>query len=248
MLEAGQFNRRVTIQTPAPASDGAGGQVATWAGVCASGTLTLVANPAAGKTVTVGATVYTLRTALTAPAVPYEVLRGGSAAETRDHLVSAILATAADAGVTYGAGTVAHTQVTAEDAGSLRVMRVVAKVAGTAGNAIATTSNDAGAVWGAATLSGGVAATHTEVVADLATTGPQAWARVEPLRGNQLLAAQQIHADTRWRVTMRYRTGLSAGMRLAYPEGTGVRVLQVVAVLPDPPRGVVVCDCREVEP
>jgi hypothetical protein len=94
-----------------------------------------------GETVTIGTTVYTLKTALSAdPAVPYEVLLGANTGETATNLVAAITYDAGlgtNEGVLYGTGTEAHPDVTAEVTDSDDVT-ITASVKGTAGNAIAT--------------------------------------------------------------------------------------------------------------
>lgn len=125
------------------------------AAVKATGTLTSDATaPSDDDTVTIGSTVYTFKTALTDPAVPYEVLIGASAAASLDNLKSAINATAG-AGTTYGTGTVAHPSVAATT-NTDTTQVVEALTAGTAGNAIATTEASTHLSWGAATLAGGL--------------------------------------------------------------------------------------------
>ena len=93
------------------------GEVYTYrTNIRATATLTSDATaPSDDDTVTIGDTVYTFKTALTTDpaAVPYEVLIGISAAVALDNLKSAINGTSG-AGTTYGTGTAAHTQVTAE--------------------------------------------------------------------------------------------------------------------------------------
>jgi hypothetical protein len=103
--------------------------------------------------VTIGARVYAWVAALSSPAVANEVLIGGSASASIDNLIAAVNG-AAGAGTTYSTGTVAHADVTAS-AGTGDTMDVVADVAGSAGNAIATTETMAAGSWGAATLTGG---------------------------------------------------------------------------------------------
>ena len=53
------------------------------------------------------------------------------------------------------------------------------------------------------------------------------WARIEPLSGRERLAAQQIEDTVTHRVTIRYRSGVSAQQRIAF----GVRVFNIRAVL-----------------
>ena len=59
--------------------------------------------------------------------------------------------------------------------------------------------------------------------ADTATV----WARIEPLSGRERLAAQRIEDTVTHRVTIRYRSGVSARQRIAF----GVRVFNIRAVL-----------------
>lgn len=42
------------------------------------------------------------------------------------------------------------------------------------------------------------------------------WARVEPVRGGEQLAAMRLEASQEYRVTIRQRTGVTAGMRLVW--------------------------------
>lgn len=126
------------------------------ADVKAAGTITSDATaPSDGDTVVIGDITYTFKTALTTdPAtVPYEVLIGISAAVALDNLKSAINATAG-AGTVYGEGTEVHPEVTATT--NTNTTQVVeALVAGTPGNAIATTETSSHLSWGATTLVAG---------------------------------------------------------------------------------------------
>jgi hypothetical protein len=123
-------------------------------GVSASGTLTFSNTGTNDDTITIGARVYTLKTALSSgPTVANEVLIGVSAAATRNNLVAAINGAAGE-GTTYSVGTLAHALVTAA-ASSTAAIIVTAISHGTAGNSLATTDTSSHAAWGAATLSGG---------------------------------------------------------------------------------------------
>lgn len=115
----------------------------------ATGALSFNGNAVDGETITIGATVYRYVTAL---AQAYDVLIGGTASQTIQNHIAAVNASAG-AGTIYGNGTVQHPDVTASD--SPGKMNATAKVAGAAGNAIATTSTSVNATWGAATLQGG---------------------------------------------------------------------------------------------
>lgn len=84
-----------------------------------------------------------------------EVLIGDTVSGTIQNLIDAIMALGS-AGVDYGAGTTAHSTVTA-DQPSASQMRAIAKTAGTAGNAKAVSKSCANASWDHATLTGGAA-------------------------------------------------------------------------------------------
>jgi hypothetical protein len=117
----------------------------------ASNILTLNAQPAANDTVTVGGTTYTFKSALTAA---NQVLVDTTLQQTLQNLFNAINA-GPGSGTKYGAGTVANANVNAEQlpAGQIEVF---ANTAGTAGNAItSTTSLTHGGGWATATLTGG---------------------------------------------------------------------------------------------
>jgi len=132
-------------------------------GVHATGVLTSSAAPADTNTVTIGATVYTFKTALSAgPAVAYEVLIGVSEATSLNNLAAAINA-GAGVGTTYSTGTLVHPTVTAVSNG-VHTVTVTAKTGGTAGNSIATTETHANATWGAVTLANGAAPADTVAV------------------------------------------------------------------------------------
>ncbi len=126
---------------------------ATFAGPAehASGTFTLTALGSDAETVTVDTEVYTLKTALTPTAG--EVLIGADADGTADNLAAAINKTAGG-DTTYADATVRHPSVVATRDGT-GIVVVTAKIAGEAGNAIASTETSAVGSWGAATLAGG---------------------------------------------------------------------------------------------
>jgi SPP1 family predicted phage head-tail adaptor len=42
------------------------------------------------------------------------------------------------------------------------------------------------------------------------------WEAVEPIRGREFFAAQQVNSEVTHRVTIRYRTGVTAKMRLVF--------------------------------
>jgi hypothetical protein len=120
----------------------------------AQGTLTLADNVTADDEVTIGSITYKF---VAEPAAAYDVAIADTASDTIDNLIAAITA-GEGVGTAYGAGTVAHPDVTAA-AGDNDTMTVTALVKGAAGNAIGTTDpTDDGDVisFGAAALAGGI--------------------------------------------------------------------------------------------
>jgi len=120
----------------------------------AQGTLTLADNVTADDEVTIGSITYKF---VAEPAAAYDVAIADTASDTIDNLIAAITAREG-VGTAYGAGTVAHPDVTAA-AGDNDTMTVTALVNGAAGNAIGTTDpTDDGDVisFGAAALAGGI--------------------------------------------------------------------------------------------
>lgn len=139
--------------TGAASLDVTGGRVALNIGtglVAADGTFTLTNNVAGDETVTIGSRTYTFKAA---PADANEVDIGVDASGSLDNLIAAING-GAGSGTAYGAGTVPHADVTAA-AGTGDTMDVTAKVAGTVGNAIATTTTAADGTWGNTHLESG---------------------------------------------------------------------------------------------
>jgi len=116
----------------------------------ATGLLTITTQPADADTVTINGKVYTFQTSLTN--VDGHVLRGADAAASRDNLIAAINL-GAGSGTTYAAATTLNADVRAVAASAN--VSVIAKVSGTAGNAITTTASSTHVAWGGATLSGG---------------------------------------------------------------------------------------------
>ena len=119
-------------------------------GVRAYGVLTSTAAPADTNTVTIGTTVYTFKTALTASTTAFEVLIGTDEAASLDNLAAAInLGTGS--GTLYGSLTTVHPEVTAVSDG-VHTVTVTSKLNSTAHDALDTTETHASATWGAATL------------------------------------------------------------------------------------------------
>jgi hypothetical protein len=106
--------------------------------------------------------IYTYRYTLTGAA--WEVKLGATMAESIANAIKAVTGTGT-AGVHYGPGTVAHADVDAVLGTAANSILFTAKVAGTAGNAIATTvANTASMAFGAGTLTGGVATASARLV------------------------------------------------------------------------------------
>ena len=121
-------------------------------GANASNVLSAIANPTATKAVTIGTQTYTFVAALTGAA--NEVLVGGSTSATLSNLAAAVNASAG-AGVAYGVGTTANTAATAGAGAS--TVTFTAKVSGTGGNTIVTTTTDANMGFSnGGTMTGGV--------------------------------------------------------------------------------------------
>lgn len=119
------------------------------AAVKAAGSVVFAGQPSDTETVTIGSITYTFVSAL---AVANDVLIGADAAATRNNLVAAING-AAGVGVTYGTGTVANADVTAQASGADAALAAAA--AGPDGNDLAiseaatnvTVTGFAGGAW-----------------------------------------------------------------------------------------------------
>lgn len=119
--------------------------------VAATGTLTAAGVFTDTQTVVVGGKTYTTQTALTN--VDGNVLIGASAAITLQNLKDAINLTGTP-GTQYAAAMTKNTQVKATSVTATTLV-VKAKIAGTAGNAIASTETQTNASWGGAVLASG---------------------------------------------------------------------------------------------
>lgn len=115
----------------------------------ATGALSFNGNVVLDDQIVIGDRSYFMVEVLVAP---YDVLIGATASITIQNLIAAITAGAGE-GTVYGTGTAEHPDVTASSRPG--IMDATAKVAGAAGNSIATTSTSVNATWGAATLQGG---------------------------------------------------------------------------------------------
>ena len=142
----------------------------SWAQIAATGSLVASCAGANNDTIVVGSKTYTLKTTLTGAA--NEVLIGAAASNTAFNLVSAINGSAG-AGIIYGTGTVASTQVTAVLNGTIIILTAI--TAGSGGNSIATTTSSLCFAFTASTLTGGgtastLAGGGNNTTVDLGTT------------------------------------------------------------------------------
>jgi len=64
---------------------------------------------------------------------------------------------------------------------------------------------------------------ETEQWVDVATV----WAAVEPIKGREFFAAQKENAETTARISIRYRTGILADMRILY----GNKIFEINAII-----------------
>lgn len=125
-------------------------------GTVATGVLTAAANPAAGGKVRIGPYVYTIVTALTNAAAPFEVLRGAAATNTLDNLIAAINS-GAGAGTLYGYNTIKNPDASAA-AGAGDTIDLASRYSGVEANYIVTLEDSASLSFGAGTLTGGTGA------------------------------------------------------------------------------------------
>jgi len=123
-------------------------------GAAATGGLTYVDahNPANNDTATIAGTAYKFVTTLSGAA--NEVLIGSTTAQSVANLAAAVNATSGGAGIVYGAGTVANSNVYASSASD--VITVTANLNGTAGNSFSLAATTTG-VTGSGNLTGGTA-------------------------------------------------------------------------------------------
>src|SRR5437868_604200 len=129
---------------------GAISSLAIGLGANSNNVLSAIAQPTAGKTVVVGTQTYTFAAAAGAANT---IAIGATTADTLANLAAAING-GPGAGVAYGTGTVANVDVTA--LATTSTVTLTAKVAGVAGNAIVTATNDAAlGLANAGTLAGG---------------------------------------------------------------------------------------------
>lgn len=163
----------------------------------ATGTLTLTGQPSDTETFVVGATTYTMNTALTDTA--NNILIGASATATCNNIVAAINA-AAGAGTAYGTGTTANAGASAVRASDTVVFTAKAAYEGPLGATIVTTDTLTNASFGAATLTGAgsttVAAPSSVTLATLGMPIPfccnQATVLVRSVLGSGTMTASPV--------------------------------------------------------
>lgn len=136
-----------TINPPGPIDD----RFLEAALLSSQGILTLTANPLNTETVTLGATTYTFKNAIS---VANDVLIGTDGEATLSNLAAAINQ-GPGSGTLYGAGTVQNASAFAELGPTNAQLTAIAITPGAAGNSIASTSTVTGGAWSAATLLGG---------------------------------------------------------------------------------------------
>lgn len=154
----------------------------TSAGVKATGVLTGTDVFSDGETITIENITYTMRTALSSPAVPREVLIGASLADSLDNLKVAINGGAGE-GTTYSTGTEANPNVTATT-NTDTAQTVEAKRVGTYANSFATTETADNASWGAVVLESGADASLLVTDTFTVATGSQVITFPEPILFN----------------------------------------------------------------
>ena len=132
--------------------------IPAYAAAAASCTLTSDTHlPLDGSKILLGAKTYTLKTALSSPAVVNEVLIGATAADTLDNLKAAVDAGAGE-GSTYSTGTLQNATISGST-NSDTAQIFVADATGLTANAYMTISTDPHLTFGGATMSGGRVAT-----------------------------------------------------------------------------------------
>jgi hypothetical protein len=129
-----------------------------------------------GDTLTIGSTVYRFKTT---PAQAYDVALGANDAAALDNLKAAINASGTP-GTEYFAGTLVHPSVVATD-NAATTQKVVARVPGTAANALATTSSGATLSWADTTLGGGTGDSNPGVAPETVTIDSVVYSFVDVL-------------------------------------------------------------------
>lgn len=131
-------------------------EATTYAAVAATGTLTLTGNAVDTETVVIGGTTYTFLDVFVDAGTNVHI--GATASDTLDNLISAVTGVATGSaveGTDFPTGVTVNTSATLA-AGAGDTALATALVAGTAGNAIATTETLSNGSWSSATLAGGL--------------------------------------------------------------------------------------------
>ncbi len=116
----------------------------------AQAALTFTANPLDAEVVVLGSRTYTFNTTLGGAD---SILIGADTNASIDNLAAAVNVTTGE-GTTYGTGTVVHADITGKNERG-DVFSAKAKLSGTAGNLLVSTTTVTGATWSSATLVGG---------------------------------------------------------------------------------------------
>jgi hypothetical protein len=126
--------------------------------VAASGVLDVPADPVATDTVTIGDITYTF---IDTPAAAYDVDVAGTRAGSISNLVAAINRSGTPGATTYHANTVQNPYVSA--VAGTNELTITARVPGSIGNGIATSTSEVDIVFAAVTLEGGTGRVDTHV-------------------------------------------------------------------------------------
>jgi hypothetical protein len=188
---------KLKIETGTPVNAVAATQILELTGVIVPGShaeSVLTANTILdGDIVTIGSQPYRFKTE---PAQAYDVALGESDAAALDNLKAAINATGTP-GTEYFAGTLAHPSVVATDNADT-TQKIVARVPGTAANALATTSSGATLAWPDTTLGGDTGASNPGIAPETITIDSVVYSVVNVLsetNGAAAIANQVLFGD-----------------------------------------------------
>jgi hypothetical protein len=173
----------------------------------AGSTLTCTANAADGDTLTIGSKVYTFQTVLTN--VDGNVLIGLAATNTLDNLIDAINL-GAGGGTDYAAATTLNADVTAA-AGAADTVTFLAKVAGVAGNLVATATDATDWAFTGAFLAGATLLNTDVTAAAGASDTMVVTAKAAMGAAGNAVAVADNHANLSWGVGITTLTGGADG-------------------------------------
>lgn len=179
-----------------------------------------------GDTATIGETVYRFK-AVTEQA--FDVALGANDAAALDNLKLAINGTGAGDGSDYHAGTTPHPSVVATT-NTDTTQKFVARIPGTAANALATTSSGATLTWADTTLGGGTGDSNAGVTPETVTVGSKTYSFVDVLsetNGADAIANQVLFgADSAAALdNLKSAVNGSAGAGTTYSTGTVAHTL-----------------------